>query len=301
VSISVHTNCLWGSRPCGHKVQGISRFWRWVSPVAVAGGLIAASGAIPAQAASSAAYSVTISATSPNYPGATNGLVFGYALVVYKGSDGTAVATISGSVTGNSGDAVTLLDKRFGSRRFKSSGQSLTLTGTAAQSYSFEVTPSLATKYEIRVSTGATVDATSGIKTVYVTENTGPGISTKTTCSSHGHCTVHGKGYLVLPASGYRTESRKRWYIYFVYDPKVLKYLYLDRHASFSKAHRISATEFEFGVTIPFRSRGLSNPGKHVYWGSCTRDTEAKDGLGLPGHHGCGARRIDVLTLVYVG
>jgi hypothetical protein len=260
-----------------------------------------ASGAFPAQAASSAAYSVTISATSPKYPGATNGLVFGYALVVYKGSDGTAAATISGSATGNSGDTVTLLDKRFGSRSFRSSGQSVTLTGTGPQSYSFEVTPSLATKYEVRVSTGASVDATSGIQTAYVTENTGPGISTKTTCSSHGHCTVHGKGYPVLPASGYRTESRKRWYVYFVYDPKVLKYLYLDRHARFSKAHRISATEFEFGITIPFRSRGVSNPGNYVHWGSCTKDMESKDGLGLPGHHGCGVRRIDVLTLIDVG
>jgi hypothetical protein len=277
----------------------MSRFWRWVTPVTAAGGLIAASGAIPAQAGSSPNCNVTISATSPSYPGAVNGLVLGYALVVYRGSNGTAVAIISSSVTGASGDAVTLLDKPFGSRRFVSAGQSTTLTGTSSQTYSFDVTPSRATRYEVQVSTGATVDFTSPVRTVYVTENPGPGIKTRVTCS-HGNCKVHGKAYVVLPRSGYRTESGKRWFIYFVYDPKVLKYLYLDRHARVAKARRISANEYEVSITIPFKST-LPDPGSLVQWGGCTKDTESEDGLGLPGHHGCGARRIDILTLVYIG
>ena len=27
-------------------------------------------------------------------------------------------------------------------------------------------------------------------------------------------------------------------------------------------------------------------------WTTCSKDTEAADGIGLPGHHGCGAERV---------
>jgi hypothetical protein len=29
-----------------------------------------------------------------------------------------------------------------------------------------------------------------------------------------------------------------------------------------------------------------------LYWLACSQDTEAQDGLGLPGSHGCGAERV---------
>jgi hypothetical protein len=34
---------------------------------------------------------------------------------------------------------------------------------------------------------------------------------------------------------------------------------------------------------------------------ACTKDTESRDGMGLPGHHRCGKRRVKVSGLTYLG
>ena len=62
-----------------------SRILRPFAIVAAVASTLAA-GTIPAlaQAASPGAYSVTISAASPHYPGAVHGKVDGYALVAYR-------------------------------------------------------------------------------------------------------------------------------------------------------------------------------------------------------------------------
>jgi len=52
-----------------------------------------------------------------------------------------------------------------------------------------------------------------------------------------------------------------------------------------STPQRVSADEFEFTITYVF------HVGNDAYnWSStwCTKDIEATDGVGLPGHHGCG-------------
>jgi len=44
----------------------------------------------------------------------------------------------------------------------------------------------------------------------------------------------------------------------------------------------------------------VGNDAYNWNWTSCNQDTEAQDGMGLPGRHGCGARRVDV-SASYLG
>jgi hypothetical protein len=277
----------------------MSKIWRWIAPIAVAGGLVATSGALPAEAASSAAYGITISATSPHYPGATKGKVDGYALVIYKTTyHNWDAAVVSGDVTGAaSGDVVSLLDEPFGTKTFKPTGAQQTLTGTSPESYSFTVKPTVATKYEAEVTTGSTLDATSGTQTVYVTEG-GTSAHSRKVCSST-RCVYSYDVYETLPASAYKIESAKPLYLYqaVTYTKALPKYFYRTKTGRASKAKRIHAGEFEIAFTfyIPLRHGEAT-------WSTsfCTKDTESRDGVGLPGRHGCGNKRFP-LTAVYLG
>ena len=267
-----------------------------IAPVAVAGGVIAA-GVMPAQAASAATYGVTISATSPNYPGAVHGKVDGYALVIYKTSfKHWNTGVITGDVTGaTSGDMATLLAEPFGAKSFTPAATPITLTGTASQPYSFSVQPSLATTYEVQVTTGATVDATSAQSTVYVSAGGSTNHSRKH--CSRTSCTYSYRLYQTMPSSAYNTEVKKHLYMYLlVGHPNFPKYFSLSTSARASKARKINAGEYEQVLTFHVKLRGRTQ------WiaASCTRDSESRDGLGLPGKHGCGNKRFSITT-AYLG
>ncbi len=274
----------------------MSRIWRLAAPVAVAGGLIAA-GVAPAAQASPATYGVTISATSPHYPGASHGKVLGFALVIYKATKGSAnTAVISGTVTGAlSGDVATLYAEPFGAHSFASTGMTVTLTGPS-QAYSFPVKPSLATKYEVKVTTLAIVDATSAVQTVYVTAGEAEKHFTEK-CRGLS-CTFTYRLYVSLAHSAYATESGKHVYLYdalfFGKQPTTFS---LVPKATASKAHKVNAGEFYNLITFHVKFRNRSQ-----FWApaSCSKDTESRDGLGLPGHHGCGEKRFSAKT-VYLG
>ena len=101
----------------------MSRVWRWIAPVAVAGGLAAGLIAVPAAEASPGANSIiTINATSPNYPGLKakdHGKVDGFALVIYHAGT-AATAVISGTVTTTAtNDTATLMAEPFGKKKYK--------------------------------------------------------------------------------------------------------------------------------------------------------------------------------------
>jgi len=51
------------------------------------------------------------------------------------------------------------------------------------------------------------------------------------------------------------------------------------------------------GHTWSFR---IGNNGYNFLQHICTKDTESKDGIGLPGHHHCGTRSFSTKT-VYLG
>jgi hypothetical protein len=298
----------------------MSRTWQWIAPVTAAAGALTTGllmAALPAQASSTPqvtatvqpGYSVTIAATSPNFPGASHGKVDGYAAVVF-GTKPSAdhynknwhLATISGKVSGaHAGDVAILYAEPFGTSAFISTGQQATLASAGTDSYSFTVQPQRATRYRVEVTTDTTTfDAQSSAQTVYVVL-LAVDTNVKTHCSG-GHCKITAEFKLLVPAAAYRTESAKHWYFYFDLDtrlPKFPRFLHLDRSATAKKEHKLSAGEFEIAATVPFNST-LAHPQNFALWTYCLKDAESRDGIGLPGHHGCGAAEIRT-TSAYVG
>jgi len=266
----------------------------------MAGGLVAAAAVVPAEAASTASYSITISAKNPSYPNVTHDTI------VFYGNKTLQNAVISGTVSGaTSGDVVTLLAKPFKAKTFAPTGKPVTLT-SSTEGYSFSVRPTLATAYEAQVTTGSTVDATSAVKFVYVglLQNVVKNGYRYKCNKSFTECSLIVTTRTIVPASAYRSESTKRWYLYLalnrshrVPSKKAPKYLLLDRTARASKPVRINATDFQIVFTFPF---AIDHENVQPFPNFCTKDSEAKDGIGLPGHHGCGNSKIPSDTL-YIG
>ncbi len=274
----------------------MSKIWRWVAPVAMAGGLVAALGVVPAEAASTAAPTITIQAKNPDVAKVT-----GDTLVVF-GFKGAQNAIVSGTVTGAAtGDVVTLLAEPFKATHFTAVGTT-TLTSSTG-SYSFSVRPTLATTYEAQVTTGTTVDATSATQPVYVVLGQVTPKNPPVKCNRTG-CTETIAARTIVPASAYHTESIKHWYLYLGVNrsrgnpsTRPPKYLTLSKASTASKARKINAQDFE--VVLTFR---IAFDGKNIRWfpAACTRDDEPKDGVGLPGHHDCGNSKVPS-NAIYLG
>ncbi len=277
----------------------MSRIWRWITPAAVAVGLIAGLPSIPAAMASTAATSITINATSPHYPGLrarNHGLVDGYALVIYEAGRGRNTGVVSGKVlTRATNDTATLLARPFRARRYTVAAR-VTLTPTihGIARYSFNVTPSLATSYKVRLT--GTDFAVSAVVNVYVATG-GRDAHVRQRCSAT-QCRFSFRNYTMLPASAYRLQSRRRWYLYqAVGYPRVPSDYTLSSTATASRPRRINSGEFvqTFTFYIPLR-----NGGARWQVQGCTQDIESRDGMGLPGHHGCGDRRVP-RSAIYLG
>ena len=167
--------------------------------------------------------------------------------------------------------------------------------GTTA-SYEFRVTPTLATRYRVEVfqsSTASTPFATSGIATIYVVLGGTTGNSQ--TCS-RPVCHESFQTTNLVPPSALQTEISKPWYAYFglnlapTKQPPTPKWLVLGAgHGHVTASRRISADEFGNTVTFSFQ---IGNDAYDWSSSTCTQDTEAADGIGLPGHHGCGDPRV---------
>jgi len=276
----------------------MSKFWRWITPVAVAGGLAAGVAATPVASASTTATSITINATSPNYPGLRpkdHGLVDGHAIVVYQTKKADR-ATISGKVTTTAtNDTAQLLAKPFGAKAYSALGTPVALTPLdGVASYSFSVMPSLATEYKVQLA--GTDSTASGVVTVYVTTGGRAG-KPHTTCT-RTTCTFSLRIYTRLPASAYQAEVAKHPYLYqAVGYPRLPKDYTLSKTAKASKPTKVNSGEYWQTLTfyIPLRHGS-------AFWDTqaCVRDTESKDGLGLPGHHGCGAKHVS-RSAIYLG
>jgi hypothetical protein len=276
----------------------MSRLARWIAPAALAGGLVAGLVAIPAAQASSAASIISINATSPNYPHVgASGKVDGYALVIYKGGK-AAAALITGAVTTSAtNDTATLLAEPFHQKKYTTVGSQALTPVSGSASYSFKVKPSLATRYKVEVS--GTDSATSSTVTVYVTA--GGKTPTKyvhVKCTSATRCVLSVREYTLLPASAYKTEARKHPVLYLaIGDPNPPKNYTLDKSATASKAKQVNKGEFYKTLTWVIHVRNASTT---PYPNACTKDTESKDGMGLPGHHGCGNKKVPT-SAIYLG
>ncbi len=133
---------------------------------------------------------------------------------------------------------------------------------------------------------GGATPVTSAARTVYVI----PQVTAVTTaCTTrpvcHGLLTVTAE----YPASVFANESAKDWYTYCRH--QALGHQYARRagpagsrtaaHGSSSTAHDSVHFTVQYGFV-------LGTGGYQWKLNYCTRDSESLDGLGLPGHHGCG-------------
>lgn len=274
----------------------VSRFWRGLTVVALGCGL-AGAGQLTALAAPATGPTVTIGAKSALKPVTRDVLV-----VFHAGKDGKV--TIKGQIAGaGPGEVARLYARPFNKATAAPvAHRALTLTGATA-SYSFRATPSVATHYTVRLfmtSTDTTPLVISPTATVYVATRqrvTGLKNCGEPTC----HQIIH--VYTAMPGSAFKHESAKRWFVYFAVrrnarkEPPPIKWLNLDRHAKVSKVRRISAGEFERTITLTFR---VGDGGWRWDANFCSKDTESADGINLPGHHGCGGRRVRT-TAEYIG
>jgi hypothetical protein len=231
--------------------------------------------------------------------------VTGDVFVVFQG--GTyGSARIHGTITGaTAGEVATLYAQRFPYTTAARPVSSITLSATGtATAYSFTVTPTLATRYQVKVfasRSATTPSATSPLQNLYVVANgrvTGGKTCGRPVCRETFHI------YTVVPSSALGVEMSKPFYHYFGINLTTVgtasppRWLYLNAgHASVSGARRISAGEFERTLTFSFT---IVNDGFYWGWNVCTKDAVTRDGLGLPGSHGCGARRV-LRTVSYLG
>ena len=166
--------------------------------------------------------------------------------------------------------------------------------GTA--SYQFQVTPTLATRYQVKLFASSTASAplgTSAAATIYVT--TGGNSGNSQTCG-RPVCRESIQMINYVPPSALQTEMSKLRYVYFGInlstgkEPPPPEWLVLNAGSGHLTApQRISADEFRQTVTYSFQ---IGNDAYYWDWNACTQDTGAQDGIGLPGHHGCGDARV---------
>ena len=272
----------------------MSRLRRAIAAAILIAGVLAL-GQLPAVATAAVGPAVAISATSAYQP------VKGDVVVVYQGGS-YASATISATVTDATvGDTATLEAQPFGGT---STPVDSVLVSSASQTISFTpVTPDVATTYTVQLTAqGSTTPvATSPAQVVYVV-NSGKSSGVKRCTRPVCHETLRIVEY--VPPSALKTEMAKRVYAYFGLNlggqkipPSPTSVTLNAGHASVSKAKELAAGKFTFNVSYKFT---IGNHSYYWQWVACAKDNEAADGLGLPGSHGCGDRRLK-LNFKYLG
>jgi hypothetical protein len=241
----------------------------------------------PAQA--SAAPTISIAATT------SLKTVTGDSFVVYHVA-ALDSAKLHGTVAnGTVGEVAALYAQQFPFKKPAVRLASITLKA-AKTAYSFTVTPSLATRYDIRLfasSKATSPVAISPLQSLYVATDQSTGALQK---CKRPVCTESIQIDTYVPASALGTEMGKKVYPYFGIDlgstsiPPAPKWLLLNAaDAKVTKSRKISAGEFQNTLTFTFTI------GTHSYSfvpSFCTKDAVGTDGLGLPGSHGCGASKI---------
>jgi serine/threonine protein kinase len=223
----------------------------------------------------------------------------GNVFVTYQ--DGTdSNAAVSGQVThAVRGEVARLYAQRFPftSPPALADSAALAPAGTTAQ-YSFQVTPTLATRYTVEVFRGSTATtplATSATSTVYVAQHKGN--NSTITCSG-SQCRINDTATVLVPASALSTQIAKHVYTYFgisyAASGKASQPASLQLGAGdpvVGTPQQVSSDEYQFTLTFSF-SR---NNGSYAFtWHNCTASVEAQDGVGLPGggDYGCGSPTI---------
>jgi serine/threonine protein kinase len=217
-------------------------------------------------------------------------------------------AAVSGQVTNAvSGEVARLYAQQFPftSSPVLAGSAALALSGTTAQ-YSFQVMPTLATRYTVEVfrdSTATTPLATSATRTVYVAQNKG---NNRTITCAGSQCRVNDTATVLIPASALSTQMAERVYTYFgisyAASGKASQPASLQLGAGdpvVGTPQQISADEYQFTLTFSFST---NNETYALTWHNCTISVESQDGIGLPGggDYGCGSPTIPQ-TEAYLG
>jgi hypothetical protein len=276
----------------------VSKFWRRTAVFAAAGSLLTL-GALPALAATTASPAITSPAITITAASALRP-VTGDVYVLYE-SGKYSTAKIRGDVSGAAkGDVVKLYAQPF--HRKAAEVGSVKLTKIEAETpYSFLVQPSIATRYHVKLFTSGNAPPPSSVVTVYV--SSGGKIVQKRGCGSGAVCSPQYRFYVYLPAAVIKGDVSRHWYVYVGVKlsatgiPGYPTWLNLDSHASISRLRRITARQYERTIGFSFR---VGNDGARWLVTACVKDVEAKDGIGLPGSHGCGALHVR-RTVAYLG
>lgn len=279
--------------------------WRKVIAVALTAGaaiggqLAAVTQAQAAQAPGASRAAVSIAVTSSFKP------VTHEVFVIFHAGAFTNAA-IHGTITGAAaGQVAALYGQEFPYTKRAVRLHSMRLK-SARMPYSFTVTPVLATRYSVRLfangSPKARALATSVAVNLYVISN-GFFKGAQAPCGVPV-CHETAQVFTFVPPAALAAEAGKRVRSYFGLDlgvvnlPPPPKWLSLNSgNASTSRSRRLNDSEFETTISWSFTI------GDHSYswaWLACRLDTEAADGLGLPGHHGCGTGRV-LRTVAYLG
>jgi hypothetical protein len=275
--------------------MALSRFLRASAVLAAAAGLVI-SGSMPAFSATTPA--ISIAASSQLKPVSKD------VLVSFHGG-ASASAKLSGQVTGaTSGEVVRLLAQPFPFTKPAVRVQVLSLTATGSEPYTFTVKPQLATRYTVELlsDTAATTPlASSATKTIYLI--TGGSINGPQRCG-RPVCTEVFHVRIVLPPAALRREAARHWFVYLGLHlakagttPAATKTLKLNTKATVSTRKRVSADTFRFTIRFSFR---VNSDAFRWIWTACTKDMESTDGVGLPGRHSCGNKRIKA-NIPYLG
>lgn len=269
----------------------MSKLWQMAAVCSVAGSLLAAGG-LPALASTRATTpSITIAATSKLE-------VAGDVVVLYRAANGAyTTAKISGDISGApSGSVVKLYARPF---PYQKPARSVA-SAPAGSHYSFTVKPAIATRYYAVLNTSPAV--TSATKTVYL--SSGARVTVKRDCVSGPVCRPQYRLYVFLPTALIKPYVSRHWVTYLGVSrsatssyPPPPKWLYLDKRATVSRPRRVAADEYERTVGVSF---WIGNDSVRWSFLVCARDFEARDGIGLPGRHGCGVHRVSA-SVAYLG
>jgi len=273
------------------------RAWRRAAGMAAAGVLALGATLAAAGQAQAAAPAISVAA-STKLP-----LVTRDALVLYQ-TGAYASAKIHGTISGaDAGEVARLYAQPFPYKKAAAAIATVTLKASKV-SYSFTVSPSLATHYWVKLfksKTAAAPVAASSLQNVYVTlANAATGFKTcgRPTCQETLTFTTK------VPSSALSTELAKPVYAYFGLSlstsgtPKPPATLARSGgKADVSKSTRLSATQYKFTIKYTFT---VGNDGYVWLWNECSKDAVTKDGIGLPGTHSCGAGKVAASTL-YLG
>jgi hypothetical protein len=244
-------------------------------------------GAAPAAPATATA-SLAVSSTFPKVSGDT--------LVLYKyATDNYDIAKVSGSVSGLTGSPLLELEGTwfpFTSPARVLTSETLKLSGGKA-SFSFDRTPSSATKYFVTVlassAPGAPTVATSSTEEVYVSVATTYN-PTKAPACARPTCTMKFTLTTDFPAADATQEEAKYLYSYLGLSLNASKEppppSEIKRYA-FSVHKSVDATTGVVTDVLSF-SFSIGNDGYSFAWAVCDIDTLSTDGLGLPTPHNCG-------------